>query len=410
MSVGEVEMGEKGDRTKHFARVRGSVWGFVLLVFMASRFFYLLAGALISLIVPISPLQGQTSIFSLGSLSIWANFDGEHYVNVAASGYEDESPAFFPLYPLLVRSAAALLGGSLSPGALSAYGVLVSSVAFGVALYFVYRIAEEGWGVRAARGAVLSLVFFPTAFFFNAVYTESLFLALSAGAVWAARVRKDLLLGCVLAGLAAATRNVGVLLLIPLVAEWSDRQEYGWRAAYLAFVPAGLMAYMAYLWWSFGDPLLFYGEQAGWGREPAGASALSSAFLFAFEDALVLFNPDNYEPFGFERLVQVVGSANALYSLLFLLFALTVIGAGWRLLPGWLGAYALAILAVPVLFASVSNPLLSAPRFVLAAFPVFIVLGATVLQSRKALVWWLLLSAAISLVFTAFFVGWYFVA
>ncbi|QIN77815.1 hypothetical protein GBA65_03990 [Rubrobacter marinus] len=38
------------------------------------------------------------------------------------------------------------------------------------------------------------MAFFPTAFFFNALYTEALFLALSAGAVWAALVRRDLLL------------------------------------------------------------------------------------------------------------------------------------------------------------------------------------------------------------------------
>ena len=383
----------------------------MLLVFAASRLFYLFAGTLLAPVVPISPLQSQTSIFSFGTLSIWANFDGEHYVGVAESGYEEESPAFFPLYPLLARSAAALFGGPVSPGTLSFCGLLVSLVAFCFALYFVYRIAEEEWGVRAAQGAVLSLAFFPTSFFFNAVYTESLFLALSAGAVWAARVRKALLLASVLAGLAAATRNVGVLLLIPLVAEWSDRREYGWRAAaYLALVPAGLAAYMAYLWWRFGDPLMFYGEQAEWGREPAGANALTGAFRLASEDALVLFNPANYEPFGFARLIYVVSGTNHLYSLLFLLFALTVVGAGWRVLPGWLGAYAFAILAVPVLFASTANPLMSMPRFVLTAFPLFLVLGATVLKDRKALAWWVLLSVAISLLFSAFFVGWYFVA
>ncbi len=243
MSVGEVETRKSWFPAKLFARVQGSAWGFVLLVFAASRLFYLFVGALVAPVVPVSPLQSQTSLFSLGTLSTWANFDGEHYVGVAESGYEDESPAFFPLYPLLIRLAVTLFGGPVSSGALSAYGVLISLVTFCFALYFVYRIAEEGWGVRAAQGTIVSLAFFPTGFFFNAVYTESLFLALSAGAVWAARVRKNLLLGCFIAGLAAATRNVGVLLLIPLVYEWSDRDGYGWRAAsYLALVPAGLMA------------------------------------------------------------------------------------------------------------------------------------------------------------------------
>lgn len=402
--------------------VAGSAWGFVLLVFAASRLFYLLAGALLVKVVPIHPFQRQTLDVPFGTLSIWAHFDGEHYVSIAQSGYDVASsaipgrydlasPAFFPLYPLLMRSVALLFGGSDSLRALSVYGVLISLVAFIFALYFVYRIAEEGWGTRAARGAVLALAFFPTGFFFNSVYTESLFLALSAGAVWAVRVHRNFFLACLLAGLATATRNVGVLLLFPVVAEWSERpREYGWRTVYLSLVPAGLAAYMAYLWWRLGDPLLFYGEQARWGREPAGASGFIDAFPLAYEDALVLFNPTNYEPFGFGRLLLVLSSTNHLYSLLFFVFALAVLAAGWRLLPADLWAYGVAILVVPVLFASAANPLVSMPRFVLAAFPLFLVLGATVLQDRKVLLYWLLVSGAISLAFTALFMSWHFVA
>jgi hypothetical protein len=310
-----------------------------------------------------------------------------------------------------MRATATLFGGPISPGALSTYGVLISLTAFLFALYFVYRIAEEGWGVRVAKGAILALAFFPTSFFFNAVFTESLFLALSAGAVWAVRVRKDLLLACLLAGFATATRNVGILLLFPLIGEWSERtREYGWRTAYLALIPSGLVAYMAYLWWRFGDPLLFYSEQAKWGRQPAGASGLPGAFWLAYEDILVLFNPANYEPFSFETLVYVLDATNHLYSLLFFLFAVVVLVAEWRLLPADLWAYSVALIVVPILFAAAAQPLMSAPRFVLAAFPLFIVLGATVLYERKALVGWLVASAAISLVFTGLFVGWHFVA
>ena len=250
----------------------GKAWGFVLVVFAASRLFYLTSGALLVEAVPVHPFQGQTLDVPIGTLSIWAHFDGEHYTRIAESGYgaaspllpsryDLASPVFFPLYPLLTRSIADLFGGPVSLGALSVYGVLISLVAFCFALYFVYRVAEEGWGVRAAQGTVLALAFFPTGFFFNAVYTESLFLALSAGAVWAAGVRKNFLLACLLAGLATATRNVGVLLLFPLVGKWAERRWYGWPTAYLALVPAGLVAYMAYLWGRFGNPLLFYSEQ-----------------------------------------------------------------------------------------------------------------------------------------------------
>ena len=104
-------------------------------------------------------------------------------MRVAESGYEDDSPALFPLYPLLVCGMATLIGGPICRGALSTVGVSVCLAVFRVALYFVYRIAEEGWGVRAAERAVLSLYIFSTSFFFKAVYTESLFPVLSAGAM-----------------------------------------------------------------------------------------------------------------------------------------------------------------------------------------------------------------------------------
>lgn len=337
--------------------------------------------------------------------------DGDHYLSVAESGYSGGSPAFFPLYPLLMRLVATLFGGPVSRGGLSVYGVFISLAAFCLALYFVYRITEEGWGVRVAQGTLLTLAFFPTSFFFNAVFTESLFLALSAGAIWAVKVRKDLLLACLLVGFATATRNVGVFLLIPLVWEWwQDRRGYGWRAAYFALAPTGLAAYMVYLWWRFGDPLLFQAEQASWGRAPIWTTnASTEAFRLAYENARALFDPANYEPFGFDRLVIVLSGQNYLFNLLFFLFSLAIFAVGWRLLPAEFGTYGVALVVVSVLSPPLDNPLMSIPRYVLVAFPLFIVLGA-LLKDWRLLVGWLLVSTVISLMFTALFVGWYFVA
>ena len=96
------------------------------------------------------------------------------------------------------------------------WGVALSILCTAFALFFVYRITENLYGARAARASTLALAFFPTAFFLNAVYTEALFLVLTAGAVWAARVRGNLWLAGIFGALAAATRNLGVLLLVPL--------------------------------------------------------------------------------------------------------------------------------------------------------------------------------------------------
>jgi Gpi18-like mannosyltransferase len=102
------------------------------------------------------------------------------------------------------------------------------------------------------------------------VYTEALFVAFAAGSYWAAYVRRDLLLAGLCGALAAATRNSGVLLLIPLVYLWLRNQsEFGWQAVWkLALVPIGLVGYMIFLWYKFGDPLIFANAQTtGWARK-----------------------------------------------------------------------------------------------------------------------------------------------
>lgn len=393
----------------------GRTLPFVLGVYAASRLLYFAAGAIMARTLPISSFQRRTSDVPYGRLNTWSHWDGEHYIHLAASGYlnlhYDESPAFFPLYPLLVRALDSLFGGPVSLPALGVWGVIVSLAALPFALYFVYRLAEDAGGPRTARASVLVLAFFPTAFFLNAVYTESLFLALSAGALWAVRVRKNLLLACVLAGLACATRNVGIFLLVPLALEWlRRRREYGLRgAACLALAPSGLLLYAAYLWWRFGNPLLFYTGQRRWGREPTGPL---HALVTAFEQAgrglaqLSGMRPGS----GSGSLMDHLAATNETYNLLFLLLALTLLVAGARSLPPGMSAYAFLLVAVPALFGTPQDPLMGMPRFVLVAFPIFITLGALVGKRKVALRLWLAVNIAFSLFLCALFVSWRFVA
>jgi hypothetical protein len=387
---------------------------FVLLVWGASRLMYLVAGVLFAAVVPVSRFHLITADVPFGRTSLWSHWDGEHYLGLAAGGYlqppGDVSPAFFPLYPLLMRSFAGLFGGPLSWGTLSVWGVLISLSALPFALFFVYRIAEEAWDTGVARGAVLALAFFPTAFFLNAVYTESLFLALSAGALWAARVRRDLLLACVLAGLATATRNVGLFLLAPLAFEWfRNRDLYRWRVLYLALAPTGLLAYAAYLWARFGDPLLFYTDQAKWGREAEGPLAtVMQAWLAAADGAARLVGGGFWSGPSLASLANTLAGASNFYNLVFFLFAVVVLVAGIRDLPPDLAVYAALLVLPAALFGTPQSPLMGAPRYVLVAFPLFIILGM-LYKNRPVFVAGLTASAIISLVFCALFVTWRFV-
>jgi hypothetical protein len=392
---------------------------FVLLVYVTSRLFYLVAGAMFARVVPVGSFQRITHDVPLGTMNLWSHWDGEHYVALAAGGYlqppNNVSPAFFPLYPLLMRSFAELFGGPLSLGTLSAWGVLISLISLPFALYFIYRIAQEGFGERTAQATILALCFFPTTFFFNAVYTESLFLALSGGSLWAVRVRKDLLLGCALAAFAAATRNVGVFLVVPLAYEWlrgGVGREYGWgrAVACLALAPSGLLWYAAYLWLRSGNPFLFYSAQAYWSRRPTHLPTLATDVLVeAYESVRALFGPRSPANSVLEDLMGRLNDATDAYNLLFLLFAVALLLLGLRVLPFSLSAYALLLIVPTVFFGKPETPLMAFPRYVLVAFPLFITL-AILLKDRRTFGGWLVLSAASSLILCAEFVSWRFVA
>ena len=108
--------------------------GFVLAVYAISRIFYLISGFLLAKFVPTSSHQLTTTDVPPGTLNIWSYWDGEHYVALALNGYFQApryiSPAFFPMYPLLVRSFSEVFGGPLSKEAFSYWGCALSLLSF----------------------------------------------------------------------------------------------------------------------------------------------------------------------------------------------------------------------------------------------------------------------------------------
>ncbi len=382
------------------SRPRGAV-PFVLAVFAASRVFFLGVGALAAAVLPQAEPAG-TLLEPEGALGYWAHWDGAWYSEIATEGYAERYPAstaFFPLYPMLVRLGTALGGGP------ALWGVVVSLAATFFALYFVYGIAEKLHGARAARAATLSLAFFPTALFLNAAYTEALFLALTTGSVWAVYARRSLLLAGLLGLAAATTRNLGVLLLIPLLYEWfRHRREFGLPGlASLALVPAGLAGYGAFLWARFGDPLVTVRQQEEhWGRTlQSPLATLGDAWTAAGEGARYLLESSSL--FLGSSAGPSLAASNAL-NLGFLAVFAVLISLSLFLLPPGLSLYALAATLLPVLAPSPLFPLMSLPRFMLAAFPLFLVLGYLLSGSRTALGLWLLGSATAGAALTALFV------
>ena len=384
-----------------------SAWPFVLAVFAASRLLFLGAGARTQALLPKAEPAGSP-LEPPGFLNYWAHWDGAWYAQIATEGYGAGAPAstaFFPLYPMLVRLGTVLGGGP------AFWGVLISLVATLFTFYFLYGIAERLYSTDIARASTLALAFFPAAFFLNAVYTEALFLMFTTGSIWALYVRRDLLFAGLLGALAAATRNLGLLLLIPLFIEWyRNRREFGSGGlSGILLVPAGLLAYGIFLAGRFGDPFISVRQQEEyWGRTfVSPVATLQGAWSSAVEGAGYWLQPATL--FLSPSSGPSLEASNTL-NLVFLVLLLVLMVVGFVALPPGLFLYTFVIMILPTLTPSPIFPLMSLPRFMLGAFPLFLVLGYLLARSRTALAIWLVLSVGGGVALTALFTTWRWVA
>jgi Gpi18-like mannosyltransferase len=319
-------------------------------------------------------------------LAVWGRWDAVHYLTIATTGYQGTEMAFFPLYPLLIRLVGDLVGNHLIAG------MLISNASFFFGLLFLYKLLEHEFERPVARRAIFYVSIFPTAIFFSAVYTESLFFMLTVASFYYMRSQRWWLAGAI-GFLAALTRAEGLLLVVPFAIEWLARYRTeplrGWRDAIAGFlIPLGLGVYMAYLWVLRADPLYFSHAQAHWGRHPAmpWASVMNS-----------------FEKMTHAASGQVV--ANQALELGFTALIITVLLVGWRRLRPSYTAY----MALSVLVPMCTSSLMSMPRFALVLFPMFAILARW--GERP---WANNLIVAFSLpllgLFTVLFADWYWVA
>lgn len=145
----------------------------------------------------------------------WNKQDSLWFLEIARHGYSahNDSAAFFPAYPALIR-----LVGYLTAGHLLVAAYLVSNGALLAALVVFYRLTEQEYDLATARRAVLYLAIFPTAFFLFDTYSEALFLLFAVSAIALARRGRWWWAG--LSGVGATlTRSIGVVLVLALAAE-----------------------------------------------------------------------------------------------------------------------------------------------------------------------------------------------
>lgn len=323
-----------------------------------------------------------------GALSRW---DAVWYLMIAGNGYNgpDGLPAaaganqwgvsvvFFPGYPLLVRVAS---GFADSAGARIVAAFALSLLAYGAALYLLYRLTDLELGPRVATWAVALLAVFPGALFLGVPYSESAFLFFSIASFVAARRERWALAGGFGAA-AAVTRFAGIALIVPLVFLYLDAQGRRVRAdaAWLLLVPLASLIYLGYAGHLTHDPLGYFHTGRAYGRATADPFTLLWHSLEAGGE-------------GFGRLYLGLGrdhitAPRAMLDLSGLVAfaaaaALTV--SAWRNLPRAYGAYA-AVALIFILYAGPRpHPLESALRYLVVVFPLFMELARLVAGRARA--------------------------
>ena len=411
-------------------RAAGALSGMLGIVFGVGVGAFLLLG-----VVPHGGFDPPGIVDHLGGLgdalaAPFARWDSVWYLTIARDGYTPgPSPAFFPLYPLLVAAV-----GAVGPGLLAG-GVLVSVAAMLVALRLLWRLTELELGAAApgvADLAVLAVALGPMAFFFSAVYSESVFLALTLGAFLCARQERWVWAG-LLGGLSAATRSSGLLVVVGLVALWLEQRHPASRWArwppgraargprpappavrgllWVGVVPLGLLAYLGWLDLLGLDPLAPFSSQQEWFRHftgpvrgvlDGGRAALGGARQLLSGQTHTVYYPAAGDP-------MIVGWHNVML-FGFLVGAVALLIGALRRLPLAYGVYAVLATCLAVSFPVATEPLTSLPRYLVVVFPLPMAL-ALWLARHPRLRLPVLGASAVSLAgFTELFATWHWIA
>lgn len=147
---------------------------------------------------------------------VWGNFDGVHYVSIARSGYFYGQQPFFPLYPYLIRLVYEVFYFQIP---YLVVGQLISVGAFIGALVILYKLLALDRKTSLWRLIVLTILVYPTSFFYTAIYNDALFFLLAMLTIFSAR-GQQWVMASIWAGLATLTRLNGLALFFVILAEF----------------------------------------------------------------------------------------------------------------------------------------------------------------------------------------------
>ena len=366
----------------------------VLPALIASRLMVLGVGFLGVVLIGFPPNAPPFRISRNEAINLPMRWDAGWYLSIVITGYDwdpnarpttQQNIAFFPGYPMAVRGLTAWLGGrplragepisgnrvewayALHRRALFS-GLVVSIVAFGWGLVYLFRLARSTLDDDAAAGAVVIACAWPTALFYSAFYTEGLFFLTVVGAWYHLRERQ-LLAAAAWGLLCGLTRPNGFLLAAPLallaLGAWRPlwRGDAGARRAAAlgvtaALAPvAGMLIYSGWLYWAAGTPFAWMEAHQAWGRVTTDIAGLFSQRVDVIAE----------QGFYGYTMGQPTEAIDAIFTFAALLLAIPIV---FRLGPAY-GLFVLVMIVPPL----TRGGFLSLGRLTSTLFPLFLYLG-----------------------------------
>ena len=338
------------------------------------------------------------------------HWDGQWCLQIASEGYSYDAEhmsnvAFFPLYPMLVAAVFRGTGMPLEWAGLVVAHVLLIAAFVLLAAYVGQRYARAA--PQLAVYVVLAFGLFPTTFFMRMTYGESTFLALALLAMFGMERGWRPVVVAVIVGLATAARPVGVALVPALwLYVWGQaetgphsrplsQRERGAantlsrkreRAVLRRLAPVmyltplalwGLLAYMAFQYVEFGEPLAFAKTQSHWRSRPHESWGEKALALAAWEPIWSAYMPSSPGYTG-RRGAEVPAWCNLqmAHPVFFVATAALVgLGAAKRWLTGGEVLLSAGLLLIPYVTRGFEMCMASQGRYASLAFPVYLVLG-----------------------------------
>lgn len=323
--------------------------------------------------------------------SHFATWDAAHYLYLSEVGYKHGAPscAFYPLWPMSIRSFSLFTGGNHVVA-----GTVLANVFSCIAWVMFYVLVKDRHGVQVARLALAFLIIFPGSLFFQFAYTESLFFLLLMGLWWGLEKDRPVLILCS-SLLLPLTRAIGIFCFLPIFwhlfgdalatlwKSWLNRKNgikmigidvwpivrRGLCRSWLLLAPfLGWGAYFLFIWSSTGNAFEGFSAQRFWGAHSMLNIINVPKFMVKF------FQITDFHSFSGSFLDRCV------FVLLF-----------WSLFRIWklgkdLSIWALILGVVPAM----SGDLMSFTRFCSIAFPLFIALAVYLTEKQRPwqkLVW-----------------------